>query len=157
MKWREPWPAVLHERKPYKIGMNQIKQSLIWASALSAFVILLAALSPTTTVASVLQRIWMILPLSALAVVLVYSANWVLPGTISSGARGLLRESEGFFLLIPWNAITEYKFVQEPRAQVLVASTRDGFSHRLLMPLTLDQSEVEAELAAHRAKHEGKR
>jgi hypothetical protein len=151
MKWREPWRATLAERPPYKFGYGEVRRGLVWSAVLLAL-IAVSALSSRVEFSEAIGRAWMAFPFGFGLAFLRSVIFWVCPGTVGSGPGGIVRESGGSMLSIPWEAISTVRLDTNENAKVLAVTTKDGFNHRLLMPVSFPSEEVLAELRRHGVK-----
>jgi hypothetical protein len=149
VNWVEPWLAVLYERPKYRLGKKQLVSGSIFAACLAVMLPLSLIGSSWLDFVGALNRIWVAVPLGFGLSVAMYTIYWVFPGTVGIGPRGLVRDSGGAILLVPWGAIQSYSISNEPRAKVLTVTTVDGLRHRFLAPLRFSSNEIARELKLH--------
>jgi hypothetical protein len=82
---------------------------------------------------------------------------WLFPGTIGSGPRGIVKDSGGSVLVIPWEAVSTFRIDANENAKVLTVTTKDGLSHRLLMPVSFPAEEIAAEFRHHGLEPSGRK
>ena len=148
MEWREPWRATLAERPPYKFGYAQVQRGLVFSAVLLA-VAALSAISPGIEFSGVVNRVWMVFPFGFGIAFLHSIIFWVCPGTVGSGPGGIVKDSGGSMLIIPWEAVCAFRIDTNERSRVLTVNTKDGLRHRLLMPLSVPSAQVVAEFRQH--------
>jgi hypothetical protein len=148
MEWREPWRATLADRPPYRFGYAQLRSGLIWSLGLLALVAV-SAISPGVEFGEVAGRAWLAFPFGFGLAFLASVIFWLFPGTVGSGPRGIVKDSGGAMLLIPWEAVSTFRIDTNENAKVLTVTTKDGVSHRLLMPVSFPSEQVLAEFREH--------
>ncbi len=145
MGWTEPWAAVIGDRPPYRLGWEQLVQGLKLGIVLLA-IFLLSALVDPGDLQLKLSRVWLAFPLGVVLSLLIYSISWGFPGTIGSGPKGIVRDSGGVMLIVPWGAIASYSLTVEKKAKVLKITTHDGSAYRFLAPLRYPPDKIIANL-----------
>jgi hypothetical protein len=148
MDWREPWRATLAERPPYSFGYAQLRRGFIASMGLLAL-IAASTISPGIAFGDAAGRAWLAFPFGFGLAFLASITFWLFPGTVGSGPRGIVRDSGGAVLLIPWEAISTFRIDTNENAKVLTVTMKDGVSHRLLMPVSFPSEQVLAEFLEH--------
>jgi hypothetical protein len=147
MNWLEPWRETLRSQPRFNMLSAEVaRHGLIW----SVVLIIATAAARGKFNLDLLDRIWLVVPLSFVLAAVQYAVQWLCPSTVHSVPKGIIRAKGADMTLIPWAAIRRHEIQTTPRGKVLVltlaATTQPTV---LLLPSTIDTVPIEQELREH--------